>query len=1059
MEPLRTIGAWRAAWLFYGTAALAVDSVSVLLWLSVPAAAADLLFGLTREQRLLFTALAAVWVLWKLFRGLAAFLPDLAPLRFAALAERALPALRDRLAPAIDLSRGRFSAGSSPEFAREHIEETSRLLSASPRPEFVSPGASFTVRRLAFLGSGVLAAAAAVWLDPGVFGWFLRPFSARSRESILVISPGDASVAKGLPFTIEAAYRSGWGEEPELRIRAAGERWTRGFMTDAGGGRFRYSGAGLSSDLSYRFRYKEFQSRVYRLRALEPPELEDTLFSVSPPAYTGQKAVSYPYLPSEAGVLKGGLVSVSGRRSRDLSAAELMFENGTSLPLAPAAGGRLSAEFIVDGDVSYRLFLRGRESGAAAAGERRAITALCDGPPSVEVLSPAFGELESAPEEEINAVYEASDDIGLESVRLIRAVSVSGVRSAELSMEKEIRVFPGPSERRVTGETELPIYDLPDGAEAEFAFSACDRSPSPAGPVCSRSGAVRIKVSDFSGRHAAAYAGMEALRKEIASLKDRENGIISGLEQGRAFSAAEMADYASAWKRAAGLSGLLGAELGRDPYMGSGALARYGLFMEDMVYGAGKAAEKAAPGTVSGPPGQAADLHRSLKSSLEKGEADLESIMRSEDARASLAGFENMAGKAAEMSEELSGAGSEADWDRLSRTLEKISAELARINSMLGERPPQKSDGRVFALPAGSALETAGELAAAIGARDAGKAAALAAALAEKLSRMRRVMEEYAEYRASEEERRESGEETTELSGRWRALYEAQSAETGSGRELEEKLLARADKARAAALSELSASMPEIASGAAAAGRGAPGAYQYAARAGELLRAGDADGARASLASALAEIEKSTCVPCAPELRAAAGKARAGMEALSRLVSDAALLDAGDLALFPPASERQEKLRVEAAGLAAHVSGGYSGAMAGRLLERLDKAGGHMYRAVLALSSRDIRAAAGEQLKALDELDLGGRDLDDMLGRRKSASAGMGASGMGAAARPSGVFVRPAPGMDASPVKLPKAGDYVPPADLRKRVMESLRERYPSSQKDLIEGYLKNIAK
>ncbi|HOW89043.1 MAG TPA: hypothetical protein PL037_02085, partial [Elusimicrobiales bacterium] len=188
MEPLRTIGAWRAAWLFYGTAALAVDSVSVLLWLSVPAAAADLLFGLTREQRLLFTALAAVWVLWKLFRGLAAFLPDLAPLRFAALAERALPALRDRLAPAIDLSRGRFSAGSSPEFAREHIEETSRLLSASPRPEFVSPGASFTVRRLAFLGSGVLAAAAAVWLDPGVFGWFLRPFSARSLESILVIS-------------------------------------------------------------------------------------------------------------------------------------------------------------------------------------------------------------------------------------------------------------------------------------------------------------------------------------------------------------------------------------------------------------------------------------------------------------------------------------------------------------------------------------------------------------------------------------------------------------------------------------------------------------------------------------------------------------------------------------------------------------------------------------------------------------------------------------------------------------------------------------------------------
>jgi len=77
-----------------------------------------------------------------------------------------------------------------------------------------------------------------------------------------------------------------------------------------------------------------------------------------------------------------------------------------------------------------------------------------------------------------------------------------------------------------------------------------------------------------------------------------------------------------------------------------------------------------------------------------------------------------------------------------------------------------------------------------------------------------------------------------------------------------------------------------------------------------------------------------------------------------------------------------------------------------------------------------------------------------MLEKMKSAAAGMDSS-----PKPSGVFTRPASGLDSSPVKLPKAGDYIPPAELRKKVMESLQERYPSSQKDIVESYLKNVAK
>ena len=51
---------------------------------------------------------------------------------------------------------------------------------------------------------------------------------------------------------------------------------------------------------------------------------------------------------------------------------------------------------------------------------------------------------------------------------------------------------------------------------------------------------------------------------------------------------------------------------------------------------------------------------------------------------------------------------------------------------------------------------------------------------------------------------------------------------------------------------------------------------------------------------------------------------------------------------------------------------------------------------------------------------------------------------------------RPASGMSAQPVKLPKAGDYTRPP-LRKKVMESLNE-LPRFTED-IEDYLKNVAK
>ena len=315
-------------------------------------------------------------------------------------------------------------------------------------------------------------------------------------------------------------------------------------------------------------------------------------------------------------------------------------------------------------------------------------------------------------------------------------------------------------------------------------------------------------------------------------------------------------------------------------------------------------------------------------------------------------------------------------------------------------------------------------------------------------------MEEYAAYQSSPAGGESGGDKTSELSGRWKTPYEEQGAETAAGRDLAEKLFPKTERARTALLAELEAAQAGTAERLLPFRKEEPGVYAAILRAGEKLKVRDMDSASAALGDALAEIRKSTCAPCAAVLRALQAEVGGSLDAFSRLKSDAALLGPDDLSLFPPAAGRQDRIRQESGELSRLIEREYSGALAGRLLERLERAGSHMGKAVEALSAKEIRPAAEEQLKALEELELGGQSLDEMLEKMKSA-----ASGTDPSARPRGVFVRPAQGVDAAPVKLPRAGDYVPPAELRKKVMESLKERYPASQKDLIEEYLKNVAK
>ncbi|OGS51574.1 MAG: hypothetical protein A3J79_13485 [Elusimicrobia bacterium RIFOXYB2_FULL_62_6] len=1072
----KTLDLWRAKYFFARLGGAALECAGLALWLGAAATGAAVLFGLSREQRLVFAAAAGLYLLYRFYGIFLRDLPSFGRGPFSLLVESRLPALGRHLRSALDLAGGACREGASPAFIGRHLEDAAALLGRGQPPAFASFRAAAAGKRLALFASGLLAAGLAAWAEPEAFSGLLHPFSEAPLESIMEIRPGNAALPRGSAFRIEAVFRNGGRGEPELLLKAPGGGWAGAFLPAAGQGRFAYQVENLGEDLVYRFRCRGLESAVYRVKALDAPSLKDPVFSVVPPAYTGAPATEHPYLPAETEALKGSLVTVSGTCAQELASAELVFSgSGLKQPLA-LAQGRFSARFAVFEDTSYRLELKGA-NGLAGGETERLIKAKADEPPEITLLSPVFPQLESAPQEEIKAVYEAGDDIGLARISLERKVFPAGAGpSAEYSFSKIVRAFPGPPVRRFPGEAPLELYDLPDGAVAVFRLSACDRSPA---GQCRESGAVSIKVTDFDARHAAAYAEFEGLLRGAAALKSKEDGLIERLKTpGAAFTPAEMDRLNADWKNLASGAARLGRTLAGDPYTAEGALERYKLVERELEYGARSAAEKAVPATLAGRSEEALKAHKELSNLLGAGSKELEAMLRSESARSASFGFESMAQNAEDMAENMAGGGpeTEGDWKKLERTLAKIAAELARIQEMLKDRPPKDAGGKTFALPAGQALNTAGELARAIERRDAGTAAKLAAKLAEALSQMRRVMEEYSDYEAGQSRTGAESAKVSELAAAWKELYEAQGAELSAGKTLEEKVFPKVEKARAAAFGEVSALQDGAAARAVAYRAEYPAACAAALEAAALLKAGNLEKALAAMEKAAAGLEKTVSAvkessapsaalssssqavtpPAGPPagLREAAELQRRALQKASGLGSDAPFLDPGDAAQFGPAAERQGTVEAKRSALRAGLEGEYSGELAAKLLERLDRAGGHMLKASAELRQKEIRPAVAAQLKALEELELGGEDLENTLQSLQKAQSGSGGKG-----RPSGVFARQAGGTDVSPVRLPKPGEYVPPEDLRRKVMDSLRERYPAARKELIEDYFKGITK
>ncbi|HBE88876.1 MAG TPA: hypothetical protein DDW67_07010 [Elusimicrobia bacterium] len=116
--------------------------------------------------------------------------------------------------------------------------------------------------------------------------------------------------------------------------------------------------------------------------------------------------------------------------------------------------------------------------------------------------------------------------------------------------------------------------------------------------------------------------------------------------------------------------------------------------------------------------------------------------------------------------------------------------------------------------------------------------------------------------------------------------------------------------------------------------------------------------------------------------------------------------------------------------------------------ERIRAAAVHMAAAAGALEGRDFAAALEAQEAALRELEKGADGLMDYSAAMSAMSRPGGPSGSAYSPRDGGGRAR-----------IPGGGEYIPPEELRRRVLESLREPYPEEKKKAVEDYLRGVGR
>ncbi len=342
--------------------------------------------------------------------------------RLAKELEAKFPQLRDDVTNSLLLfpqlkevaGPGRISSG----LINAQIKKTAEKVSAIPPSQVI--GFQQAYRHLRLLLPILAAFLAVLALEPSFLSRSLalvtNPFSAiPARETLISLEPKGSVILRGTPLRIEAKATGAIPEKLSLGIWPEAGQETRVSMNPQGEGRFSHQ----VGNPQVSFRYQAYNCRsaspVYTLRVVDPPEVKNVRLTLTPPEYA-----RLPQESKEGGhieALKGTVVNLEGRLTKEVSAAEMILNQEAALPLE-TQGESFRGNWLVLFPGHYSFKVKDEFGFENPEPVRYSIRIIPDKHPEAEIVQPAE-DLEISGEEEIPVLYAARDDFGITAVKLL----------------------------------------------------------------------------------------------------------------------------------------------------------------------------------------------------------------------------------------------------------------------------------------------------------------------------------------------------------------------------------------------------------------------------------------------------------------------------------------------------------------------------------------------------------------------------------------------------------------------------------------------------------------
>ena len=460
------------------------------------------------------------------------------PARIAALIEQNHPELEERLSTVVELTGMDEGTAASKRLmevlTKDAVVDAGKV---SPSKEFsartVKPRFLAAVAALAIVGALVAA-------FPQAMGRLITRAVMPSAEvdniyaSSLSVTPGDAVILEGAPLTVQLAVKAGFPSKAYIRTRREGEgesveRMTQTSTDSTRGGAayYTFSYPQVDKSFSYRINCGSALTRGFTVNAVPVPSFTNLSVKLSYPAYTRREPdVVTNSAPSAISSLAGTDVEISAIPARPGLKASLLLPQGRTLAGEDGVDGRFKFAFKLDEKMQGQWgILLLDQYGFSNHVEYASLSVVKDAVPTVRIVSPEQLDFELPSFGQLPFEYTATDDFGLDYVR-VEMTDESGnfAKAFDLSPEETVKgTWTG------ADAIELAKYDFGQRPFVRFRLAIADTFPAElGGPHVAYSQEITVKFV----RNALSLEGKQ-LAEQIRGARKTIDEVVKRLEQAK----------------------------------------------------------------------------------------------------------------------------------------------------------------------------------------------------------------------------------------------------------------------------------------------------------------------------------------------------------------------------------------------------------------------------------------------------------------------------------------------------------------------------------------------